>query len=239
MDYKYNGIILGKKDVGETDRIYTILTFEAGKIKVLGKGARRPNAKLAGHLEPITYSEIFLSKSKGAGKLTGAATIENFSKLKIDIESLVQVAYTVKVLGKIIPEQQEEKKIFNSLIGYLTVMENLSDKGVSDKKEIVTLGFLFKLLENSGYKIEIKECVICGSKLRPSNNYFSVSRGGVMCGNCHKAEAEKIKIEDSSIKFMRLFGKNKISSLEKLNSSKKDIDDLSKIIKKSIAWAIE
>ena len=38
MEYKYNGIILGKNDIAETDRIYSIYTREAGKIRVLGKG---------------------------------------------------------------------------------------------------------------------------------------------------------------------------------------------------------
>jgi len=238
MDFKYNGIILSKKDVGETDRIYMILTREAGKIKVLGKGVRRPNAKLAGHLEPITHSEIFLSKGRGSGKLTGAATVENFSKLKADIESLVHVSRAVKALEKIIPEQQEEKNIFNFFSEYLTVMDGLCGRKVSGKREIVTLGFLFKLLGEAGYGLEIRKCVVCGNRLQPGNNHFSVSRGGVLCGDCQKGELQKIKIEDSSIKFMRLFDRNKIGNLEKLHASKEDIDNLGKIIKKALDWVI-
>ena len=48
MDYKYNGIILSKKDVAETDRIYSIYTREAGKIRVLGKGVRNPTLNWQG-----------------------------------------------------------------------------------------------------------------------------------------------------------------------------------------------
>jgi len=239
MDFKYNGIILSKKDVGEADRIYTIFTLETGKIKALGKGVRRPNAKLAGHLEPLTYAEIFLSKSRGTGKLTGSGVVENFLKIKSDIEALIQISYAVKMLEKLIPEQQKEERIFNLFTDYLNVMEGLSGKKDSGKKNVVTLGFLFKLLAESGYKLETKKCVVCGNRLRPGNNYFSASRGGVMCGNCHRLEQKKVKIEDSSIKFLRLFEQNKISNLEKLHSSRKDLDNLGKIINESLDWVLK
>ena len=36
MEYKYTGIILNKRDVGETDRIYSIYTLEGGKIRMQG-----------------------------------------------------------------------------------------------------------------------------------------------------------------------------------------------------------
>lgn len=239
MDFKYSGIILSKRDVSETDRIYTIFTLESGKIKALGKGVRRPNAKLAGHLEPVTYSEIFLSKGRGIGKLTGSGVVENFSKIKSDIESLIQVSYAVKVLEKIIPEQQEEERIFKLFSEYLNAMEDLSGKNNPGKKAGITLGFFFKLLEESGYKLEIKRCVICDGRLQAGNNYFSASRGGIMCGNCQILEQKKLRVEDSSIKFMRVFAQNKIGNLEKLSFSKKDIDNLGKIARAALDWIVK
>lgn len=239
MDFKYSGIILSKRDVSETDRIYTIFTLESGKIKALGKGVRRPNAKLAGHLEPITYSEIFLSKGRGIGKLTGSGVVENFPKIKADIEALIQVSSAVKVLEKIIPEQQAEEKTFQLFSEYLNAMEDLSGKNNPGKKAGITLGFFFKLLEESGYKLEIKRCVICGGRLQSGNNSFSASRGGVLCCNCQSLEQKKIRVVDSSIKFMRIFAQNKIGNLEKLSFSQKDLDNLRKIIKESLDWMVK
>lgn len=238
MDYKYNGIILGKKDVGETDRIYIIYTLEEGKIRALGKGVRRPNAKLAGHLEPLTYAEIFLAKSRGLGKITSSVVVENFSKIKSDIEALTQISYAVRILEKLIPEQQKDEAIFNLFADYLTVMEKLSAKEGPEKKTIVTLGFLFKLLSESGYKLEAKQCVICGHRLRPESNYFSASRGGIICDNCQASEREKVRAEDSSIKFMRLFSQNKIGNLAKLHASKEEVDNLKKIVRAALDWIV-
>lgn len=239
MDFKYNGIILGKKDVGETDRIYTILTLEEGKIKALGKGARRPNARLAGHLEPITYSEILIARSKGVGKLTSSITIENFSKIKSDLEFLKDVSYAFGVLDKIVLENENDPKIFELTRSYLSALEKLPENKKNGKKEILTLGFLFKLLNQSGYQIETGICINCGKKLVPDNNYFSSMDGGILCENCQKSKDRKILIEKESIKFLRIFQKNKIMSLMKLSASAERIGNLQAILEDFLQWIIK
>jgi DNA repair protein RecO (recombination protein O) len=236
MDYKYSGIILGKKDVGETDRIYAVLTLESGKIRVLAKSARRPNAKLAGSLEPVTYSEIFVAKSKGIGKITGALAINNFSKIKSDLESLEQAAYIFKILEKMVPEQEQDEKVFSLVSDYLSALENLSGKKTDGKREILTAGLLFKLLGELGYRIEAEKCVNCGKKLNPESNYFSPAKGGILCASCSSTEKEKIKITSDSIKFIRIFLKNKIVNLTKLHSSKESLRNLKAVIEDFLDW---
>ncbi len=54
MEYRYTAIVLGKKEVGETDRLYTFYTREQGKVRVVAKGVRKPEAKLAGQLENLS-----------------------------------------------------------------------------------------------------------------------------------------------------------------------------------------
>jgi DNA repair protein RecO (recombination protein O) len=239
MDFKYQGIILSKKDIGETDRIYAILTLESGKIRVLAKSARRTNAKLAGSLEPVTYSEIFVAKSKGLGKITGALTINNFSKIKSDLESLEQAAYVFKILEKMVPEQEKDEKVFNLMLDYLSVLEKLNEKETNGKKEILTAGLLFKLLGELGYRIEAEKCLSCGKKLKPESNYFSPTRGGILCANCASAAKEKIKITSDSIKFIRIFLENKIANLTKLHSSKEGLRNLKAVIEEFLSWIVK
>lgn len=238
MDFKYNGIILSKKDVGETDRVYTIYTKEDGKIKALGKGTRRPTAKLAGNLEPVTFSEIFIAKTRGIGKITGALAAENFSKIKSDLESLSQVSFAFKIIEKLISDPEKDEMVFNLILKYLSVMENLSGTEVNSpaksagqvKKEMLTLGFLFKLLGESGYQLEVGKCANCGEKLKPENNYFSSSLGGILCEKCAGKESDKIKIKNESIKFIRIFLKNRLENLTKMHSSKENLKDLGMIL---------
>lgn len=237
MDYKYTGIILNKRNVGETDRIYTIYTQEAGKIKAIGKGVRKPNAKLAGSLEPITLAEIFVAKSRGMGKITGAIVLENFLELKSNLEALNRVSQTFKIFERIISEQEQDKEIFEILIGFVRGLDKLiSEVGAENKMDLLLLGFTFKLLSATGYRLEVEKCVNCEHKLQPENNYFSAGKGGVLCRNCHQVENKRIKISNEAIKLIRIFLKNKIANLVKLQVSQKDVNNLKVVAQEALNW---
>lgn len=237
MEYKYQGIILNKKDIGEADRLYTIYTFEAGKIRVLGKGVRKSNAKLAGNLETITQAEIFIAKNKGMGKITGSIAINNFSNIKTDLDLVSKIFYVFKIMAKIISEEEKDETIFELLEKYLVSMDNIFEKG--GNADILTLGLAFKMLSEMGYRLEVNRCVHCEKKLLLENNYFSIARGGILCDNCHQFENKKIMISNELIKLMRIFLRNKIENLIKLQVSQRDIDRLKIVLNESIAWFSE
>lgn len=241
MERKYTGIILNKYNTGETDRIYTIYTKESGKIRTLAAGIRKPSAKLAGHLEPMTLSDIFIAKKRGIGKITGAITVDNFSRTKNDLESLEKVFYALKKMEKFSAEAEGDEKTFDLAVEFLETMEEIN-KNNSEKesaKEIITLGFVCKLLERFGYKLEARHCVGCGGKINPGNNYFSAAKGGVLCCECHPMERNKTAISDEAVKLIRIFLKNKIRSLTKLNVSMKEAKKLKIILDEATRWILE
>lgn len=234
MEYKYNGIVLNKRDIGEADRIYTIYTLEAGKIRVLGKGVRKSNAKLAGNLETVTQAEIFIAKNKGMGKITGSIAINNFPNIKTNLDLLNQVFYVFKILLKLLTEEEKDEKFFILLEKYLSILE--TDPYDEKKTDILTAGFLFKVLSEMGYRIEVEKCVYCEKKLLLENNYFSVARGGILCGNCSGAEPRKMIISNESIKLIRIFLRNKLENLNKVQVSRKESDQLKVILKLTLDW---
>lgn len=230
---------MNKTDVAETDRIYTIYTLEMGKIRVLAKSVRLPKAKLAGQLEPITEAEIFIAKTRGLGKITGTIVSGNFSRIKADLESMRQIFSIFKILERIISDQEGDKNIYLLLKDYLETMEKVSDGEATEKenkKSLVSLGFLFKFFSEMGYKVEVGGCVGCGKKLQSGKNYFSASRGGILCGDCAPKENMKIKIDDDSIKFIRVFLKNKIPNLIKLDVSRGNVVQIKNIFGDFLNW---
>lgn len=237
MDYKYTGIILGKRDIGEADRIYSVYTLEAGKIQVKAIGVRRLNAKLAGHLETATLSEIFTAKTKGIGKITGAIGENYFYGIKKNLKALEKVFFVFSRIDKIISEQEKDEKIFYLLKNYLEVMEKISaDAEKGEKMDVTSFGFLFKFLEEIGYKLEIGKCVDCGRRLRPEGNFFSAEKGGILCGACENIKEKRIGISGETIKLLRIFSKNKLESLIKLRVSEKEIKSLKIIAQEAINW---
>jgi DNA repair protein RecO (recombination protein O) len=239
MDYRYHAIILGKRDIGETDRFYIIYTLEDGKINAVGKGARKPNAKLAGNLEPVTYSEIFMAKSRGRGNITGAIGIDFFSNIKANYAATRSVFFVFNIFRKIISDQEKDENIFNLLLGYLRAMDKASRENVVGSKiDILSLGFLLKLLDELGYKLEAERCVGCGRRLSLGSNFFSAKSGGILCPDCGKSKDKTIQVSDGAIKLVRIFMKNKIDNFYKIEASKQDVDYLKRIILEELNWVM-
>ncbi len=237
MEFKYRAIILSKFNVSETDCLYVIYTLEVGKISVLAKGVRKPAAKLAGILEPITYSEIFLARNKGRGKITGALCVNNFSQVKNDLKSLEWVFYIFKLFNRLVAQEEKDVRIFNLLLSYLEILENINTKKeIEAKKDLLTLGFIEKLLESLGYGVQTKKCIGCSQQLIIGENYFSAQQGGILCPKCSRQESKKIKINDETIKLMRIFKRNKMENFWKIKVSKKTLANLKAVVNELLRW---
>jgi DNA repair protein RecO (recombination protein O) len=244
MNFKYNGIILSKFDIGETDRLYTVYALEAGKMRLKAVGVKKPNAKLAGSLEPVTFSEIFLARGRGRGNITGAITMNNFLGIKSEIMALQKVFYIFGIFNRLVTDEEKDENIFNLLLSYLESMDKLCQDGArngsydENKSDIITLGFSFKLLDSLGYKIEGEKCVSCGEKLREDGNYFSAEMGGIVCPDCKAGNGRKVKISSHAIKLIRIFPGNRVENFGKISASKETVKNLKIIANEEISWII-
>jgi DNA repair protein RecO (recombination protein O) len=235
MEYKFTGIVLGKYNVGEADRIYTIYTLEKGKIKALAKGVRKSQARLAGNLENFSLVDLAIAKGKGTGKITGSIVENNFRNLRNNLEALGNVFEAVKILDKLTGLEEKDADIFNLLESYLKTADEASLEK-EEKISLITRGFILKLLDCLGYKIEAKACVKCSSAFPKNGNYFSAEKGGIVCTACSKEAGNKIAVSDNTIKIIRIFFQNKLKSLLKLKVTRKEIDNLKMITNDFIQW---
>jgi len=234
---KYSGIIIGKRDVREVDRLYVVYTLEQGRLSILGKGVRKAAAKLSGNLETLNYSEIYVSKGRGQGNITGAIALDSFLSLKADFAALNRAFYAVSYFNKFITQEEKDEKSFGFLLEYLGVMDALAMDGKGENKyDAVTFGFLFKFLENVGYGIDANYCSVCEDKITGGGNFFSAKRGGIICGNCRGGDGGTVKMDDHSVKLIRIFYKNRISSLSKLEVGKRDVSNLRLVFQEFANW---
>lgn len=247
MEYKYAGIILSKKDVGETDRLYNIYTLENGKIKALAKGIRKANAKLAGFLENYILADITVVKNQGIGKITSSIIENNFSRIRSDVDVIISLSKNINRLEKLTEWDSPDAQIFNLLKVYLETLDSIVGK--PEKIEIINLGFIFKLYDSLGYKLNVQNCASCSEKLKIDKNYFSAEQGGVICAECYEKmlhsensvmgqdnKRSNVKISDNAIKLLRLFFNNDIKSLPKIKITGKEIRELNHIAEDFFHW---
>ena len=237
MEYKYTGIILSKRDAGETDRICTIYTLEGGKIRSMAKGVRKAHAKLASVLENITLADITIVKTRGLGKITGSIAENNFTALKSDCNAVLETFSALGLFDKLVDFENPDQSVFELLKSYLETVDACALNKDNEKYILLRLGFTVKLLHELGYAIEASTCVICRKSLSEDYPVFSARHGGTLCVSCAKENSDTvIPIRANAIKMIRLFLQNKISALAKIQATREDCDSARLAIDEFLRW---
>ena len=58
------GMVIAQSPIGEYDRRVVILTLEKGKISAFARGARRPNSRLIGASQPMTFGTFTFMRAR-------------------------------------------------------------------------------------------------------------------------------------------------------------------------------
>jgi len=77
-----DAIVLKKLDIGEADTLYALYTRDCGKVVARAAGIRKNEAKLRGHLEPLSRAAVRFVTGKNGEKLIGATLINFWERLR-------------------------------------------------------------------------------------------------------------------------------------------------------------
>lgn len=206
MEYRCAAIVLKKKEIGETDRLYTLYTREQGKMKVVARGIRKPEAKLASQLENGTFADVAIARTRGTGKITGAVAEETFPFLRNDLEILKRILESLHIFERLVDAEEPDAELFDLLKAYLALSHDLAREGKLDKIFLLSEGFLFKLFAHLGYAIETGTCVVSGAKLKAGDrHFFSPGQGGILSGEHSALARGSFPVSENTIKLIRVF----------------------------------
>jgi len=222
MTFKTKGIILKRTNLGEADRILTIFTEKQGKIKAIAKGIRKTLSRLAGHLEPFCLVNLQIAEGRNLDIVTEAETIKCFIKLRGNLRATHQAYYLAEIIEKMTAEGEKHLAIFDLLEQVLEHLDN-------GKNKLLLSYFEINFLAESGFAPELYKCISCGRKLQPDENYFSFRQGGIVCARCFKANFDAKKITARAVKILRLFLKQRISVIQKIQTDKKLVQEIEEI----------
>lgn len=237
MELRYNAIVLRKKEVGETDRLYTLYTESAGKLQLVAKGVRKSEAKLAGQLETLMQGLIIVVKGRGAGKIAGAVAERNFIHVRSDLDILKRVLEAVNIFERLVGWEEGDAVLFTLLGKYLELSDELAKEGKKDKMLLLTEGFLFQLFAHLGYEIETGMCVVSRKKLAAGEkHFFSPSAGGMLRGEHAHETHGALPISESAIKLIRLMLQNRLEALPKIMVPEKDLREVRQVAARFFQW---
>ena len=141
---KVEGIILKRRNLGEADRILTVLTLQKGKISVLAKGVRRIASRRAGNVELLNRCLLYLHQAKTFLILTEASSIDTYQKLKEDLTLSTYAFHIIELVDKLTAENQENSILYENLV---YVLQKLS----RNPRQIFVRAFEAKILSLMGF----------------------------------------------------------------------------------------
>lgn len=233
---KTQGIILKRADIREADRMYSAYTEDGGKVSVLAKGAGKIRSKMAGHLEPFSFSSLMIAPGKNVNHLAGASLIKDFPRLRASWEKLAAAGRGLDTVDRLTRWEQPAPEIFNLLLSFLEKLEASED---GQNYNFIFAAFAIKLLALLGYAPELYRCVVCKKKITPEKIFFSAEQGGLVCPVCAAAkftsdEAEQDRKEiysarltsPEAVKVLRLFLKKSSSFSGRIKANKKSLQEV-------------
>ena len=118
-------VVLKNYSYKDTDKIYTLLSEDKGKISGIGKGVRKVSSRRGGNLDTLNLIDIQLNEHKsGQNYITEVKTIKSFRKIKEDLELSGQAFYMVELINKFVDQDENVKSVFDLLVASLENLQN-------------------------------------------------------------------------------------------------------------------
>src|SRR5262249_13674755 len=175
--YRTEAVIIRRSDFGEADRLVTLFTPQ-GKRRVVAKGARKTNSRLAGHIELFTHTTLLLAVGRNLDIVTQSAVLHSFDRLRGDLQRIGAAYYAAELIDRLTAEEDENRSAFALLVATLAALDTTRNV------DLVLRFYELHLLGYQGYRPQIYHCAACQEPLTEEADRFSLTAGGVLCPRC-------------------------------------------------------
>ncbi len=224
------GIVIGRRSIGENSCFIDVLTDEFGVIEATAHGVKKLTSRNAGATTLFSYSKFCFAKTGVRYSLNSAEPKYSFHGISSDIEYLSLAVYFADVIKDTSPPEQEAK-------GFLRFMAITFYE--LDKKrlplELIKSVFELHVASMLGFSPDLRACSIC-AKYEHEKMYFDIGNSCLVCGDCaEKYEQfvdEPVLLTPSLLYSMRHIVFSPVDKIYKINVSAEDSGVLSFLTEK-------
>ncbi|MFN8533781.1 MAG: DNA repair protein RecO [Dehalococcoidia bacterium] len=201
--YRTEGIVVRLVNVGEADKILTLVTPDHGKLSALAKSIRRPKAKLSGHLDLFSRAKLLIANGRNLDVIAGAEMIDGFRRVRDDLWRTSCAIYAIELVERFSEENLENRSLYGLLVGALEILDETRNA------EVLLRHFELAVLGASGFRPELRNCLVCQREIEPEENRFSPN--GVTCPQC-PFDASSRPISIAALKVLRFLQANDVAT---------------------------
>lgn len=216
---KTKGVIIKVQDYKENDKLLWMYTEELGKVTCIAKGAKRSKSQLLSVTLPLCFGEYLLFKGKNLYNLQEGKIINSFQGLLNNLEKLTYSSYLCELIDICVESDETNATLFKEFMVCLYLLNT----DVLDY-ELLVRAFELRLLEATGYNLELDKCCICKNKIAVAD-YISLSHYGGVCDECDKEYGFFIsKPAYNALRFLKNTPMDKVYRLNVNNEIKKQME---------------
>lgn len=232
--YRTEGIVLRGHDLGEADRILTILTREHGKVRAVAKGVRKMTSKKAGHLEPFCRCNLLLAQGRDLDVVSQVETVEAFIHLRSSLDLLGPAFYLAELVDTFTEDNAEHRALYEAFAATLVALEHGAEGAP------VARWFELFVLTANGLAPSWTACAACGKPIEPETEYvFSLDRGGLLCPDCRGRDALARPVLPATVKVLRLLAREPLARIVRVRMPYDALDEAEEILGRAIRFAAE
>jgi len=184
--FAVDAVVLGRRDIGEADRLLTIFSRTMGKMRVIAKGARRTTSRMAAHLEPGRESRLFLVERRSLPLITQVETSRLFVGHSPDLAELKDLFSLLEITANLLDDNQRDSRLYDLLT---ETLEQFTQTRDLPARQQLLVAYMLKALHMLGFAIELDRCITCQKPLlhtpTPERDfYLSAARGGIVHKTC-------------------------------------------------------
>ncbi|NUS42449.1 MAG: DNA repair protein RecO [Mycobacteriaceae bacterium] len=177
--YRDNAVVLRRHQLGEADRIVTLLTREHGLVRAVAKGVRRTRSKFGARLEPFGHVDVQLHPGRTLDVVTQVHTLDALAAGIIDDYARYTAACAVletaeRLAGE---ERAPAPRLYRLTVGALRAIEEHRRAPA-----LILDAFLMRAMEVAGWAPAVDECARCATP--GPHRAFNVAVGGAVCVHC-------------------------------------------------------
>ena len=193
---KTKGIVLRSVNLGDYDKMLTVLTEELGKISVVAKGAKSLKHGGNSYANVFCYSDFVLYPKKELYTVSQANGQESFFGLSEELERLECAAQMAEFVDYICPADQPAPELLRLTLNSLFALAQLHKPPLQ-----VQVVFYLKALSLLGYEPELFYCSACDKE--DGLTHFSAEYGGVLCSDCAAHVPDRKPISADALALLR------------------------------------
>lgn len=201
--YTVEGMVLGRRNFSEKDRLVTLLTPTHGLVTVLAKGVRRPGSRLAGNVELCSHIKAFIAPGRSLDVLSQVEGLSPKPVFGAAIERMGAAFYIFEIVKRLAQEGEENYPLFRLV---KSVVDRLP---LTNEYPMLISYFEYRFLLLLGFGPNLAHCAVTSRALHPGQVVWDTHERLLCDGTTDLVGNRYLRLQQESLQMLRFFDENK------------------------------